>query len=152
MKPDLLASMANDWLGQMFLDMAARYDIADASAQGRALVAVLRHAPNNGKRAILRARDDKYLHPFPILNLDGCKALHLDGHQPDAALHYAKGLPRKGHPDLARRRRPAGQHAGICWASSTSPSSRRTVVRADGADAEARCSPISKPRAAGSAA
>jgi sugar/nucleoside kinase (ribokinase family) len=46
--------------------------------------------PNDGKRAILRARDDAYLHPFPVLNIAGCRALHLDGHQADAALYYAK--------------------------------------------------------------
>ena len=46
--------------------------------------------PNDGKRAIVRCRDDDYLLPFPILDLSGCRALHLDGHQPDAAIHYAK--------------------------------------------------------------
>jgi sugar/nucleoside kinase (ribokinase family) len=25
-----------------------------------------------------------------LLNLKGCRALHVDGHQPDAAIHYAK--------------------------------------------------------------
>jgi sugar/nucleoside kinase (ribokinase family) len=38
----------------------------------------------------VRCRDDDYLHPFPALNLSGCRVLHLDGHQPDAAIHYAK--------------------------------------------------------------
>jgi sugar/nucleoside kinase (ribokinase family) len=46
--------------------------------------------PHGGKRAIVRCRDDHYLHPVPPLNLEGCRALHLDGHQPDAAIHYAK--------------------------------------------------------------
>jgi sugar/nucleoside kinase (ribokinase family) len=46
--------------------------------------------PHGGKRAIVRCRDDHYLHPVPPLNLGGCKALHLDGHQPDAAMHYAR--------------------------------------------------------------
>ena len=27
---------------------------------------------------------------MPPLNLGGCRGLHLDGHQPDAAIHYAK--------------------------------------------------------------
>ncbi len=27
---------------------------------------------------------------FPILNLAGCRVLHVDGHQSDAAIHYAK--------------------------------------------------------------
>ena len=46
--------------------------------------------PKNGKRAIVRCRDDDYLQPFPVLQLSGCRALHVDGHQPDAAIHYAK--------------------------------------------------------------
>ncbi len=88
-KPDILTSLADDWLGRMFLDMAARYDI---SVHGRkvkrsSLSFVI---PRDGKRAILRARDATYLHPYPALNLRGCRVLHLDGHQPDAALHYAK--------------------------------------------------------------
>jgi sugar/nucleoside kinase (ribokinase family) len=46
--------------------------------------------PNKGMRAIIRCRDDHYLHPVPPLDLTGCRALHLDGHQADAAMHYAK--------------------------------------------------------------
>ena len=46
--------------------------------------------PKDGKRAIVRCRDDEHIHPFPLLNLKGCRALHIDGHQPDAAIHYAK--------------------------------------------------------------
>ncbi len=46
--------------------------------------------PKDGKRAIVRCRDDEHIHPFPMLNLGGCRALHIDGHQPDAAIHYAK--------------------------------------------------------------
>jgi sugar/nucleoside kinase (ribokinase family) len=45
---------------------------------------------NDGKRAIVRCRDDDYLHPFPIRHLPACRALHVDGHQPDAAIYYAK--------------------------------------------------------------
>jgi sugar/nucleoside kinase (ribokinase family) len=94
-KPDLLASLADDWLGRMFLDMASRYQI---SVHGRkvkesSLSFVM---PRGDKRAILRCRDDDYLHPFPILNLKGCRVLHLDGHQPDAAMHYAKACREAG--------------------------------------------------------
>src|ERR1700753_2794595 len=46
--------------------------------------------PRAGKRAIVRCRDDENIHPFPLLNLGSCRALHVDGHQPDAAIHYAK--------------------------------------------------------------
>lgn len=87
--PDLLASVADDWLGRMFIDMAARYGIPVHHRKVResSLSFIM---PRGGRRAIVRCRDDDYLHPVPPLNLAGCKALHLDGHQPDAALHYAK--------------------------------------------------------------
>lgn len=88
-QPDLVAPVADDWLGRMFLDMAARYRISvHARKVGKSSLSVI--MPNNGKRAIVRGRDDDYPHPFPILNLAGCRALHLDGHQPDTAIHYAK--------------------------------------------------------------
>lgn len=93
--PDLLTSLADDWLSRMFLDMAAKYTI---SVHGRkvkesSLSFVM---PNNGQRAILRCRDDHYLHPVPPLDLSGCGALHLDGHQSDAAIHYAKLSRERG--------------------------------------------------------
>ncbi len=87
--PDLLTTAADDWLGRMFLDMAARYGISIHARKVRtsSLSFIM---PKDGKRAIVRCRDDDYLHPFPILHLPGCRALHLDGHQSDAAIHYAK--------------------------------------------------------------
>lgn len=93
--PDLLTSLADDWLGRMFLDMAAKYQIPVHGRKVRrsSLSFIL---PKAGQRAILRARDDDYLHPFPLLNLGGCRALHLDGHQADAALHYAKTCREAG--------------------------------------------------------
>lgn len=94
-RPDLLSSLADDWLGRMFLDMAARYGIPvhGRKVKESSLSFIM---PHDGKRAILRCRDDRYLHPFPILNLGGCRALHLDGHQSDAALHYAKACREAG--------------------------------------------------------
>jgi sugar/nucleoside kinase (ribokinase family) len=94
-KPDLLTSLADDWLGRMFLDMAARYGIPvhGRKVKESSLSFIM---PKDGKRAILRCRDDDYLHPFQTLNLSGCRALHLDGHQPDAALHYAKACREAG--------------------------------------------------------
>jgi sugar/nucleoside kinase (ribokinase family) len=93
--PDLLTSLADDWLGRMFLDMAAKYQMSVHARKVRrsSLSFVM---PRDGKRAILRLRDDDYLHPFPPLNLDGCRALHLDGHQADAALDYAKACRQAG--------------------------------------------------------
>jgi sugar/nucleoside kinase (ribokinase family) len=95
--PDLLASVADDWLGRMFIDMAARYGIAlhHRKVAGSSLSFVM---PKAGQRAIVRCRDDEYQHPYPPLNLTGCRALHVDGHQADAAIHYAKACRDAGIP------------------------------------------------------
>ncbi|MBR0714323.1 sugar kinase [Bradyrhizobium liaoningense] len=87
--PDLIATVANDWLGRMFQDMCAKYAISlhNRKVATSSLSFIM---PKDGKRAIVRCRDDEHIHPFPILNLGKCRALHVDGHQPDAAIHYAK--------------------------------------------------------------
>jgi sugar/nucleoside kinase (ribokinase family) len=79
----------------MFLDMAAKYGI---SVHGRKVKesSVSFVMPHKGMRAIIRCRDDDYLHPVPPLDLSGCRALHLDGHQADAAIQYAKGCRAAG--------------------------------------------------------
>src|SRR4051812_21461587 len=94
-KPDLIATGADDWLGRMFLDMAAKYEVHLHLRKVRksSLSFVMPHA---GKRAIVRCRDDHYLHPFPILDISGCRALHVDGHQADAALHYSRACRERG--------------------------------------------------------
>src|SRR5215204_4757327 len=93
--PDLLASVADDWLGRMFIDMAAKYGISvhHRKVKESSLSFIM---PKGGQRAIVRCRDDHYVHPFPPLNLEGCRALHVDGHQPDAAIHYAKTCREAG--------------------------------------------------------
>ena len=87
--PDLLASVADDWLGRMFIDMAAKYGISvhHRKVAESSLSFIM---PKGDQRAIVRCRDDNFKHPFPMLNLAGCHALHVDGHLPDAAIHYAK--------------------------------------------------------------
>jgi sugar/nucleoside kinase (ribokinase family) len=87
--PDLICTVANDWLGRMFWDMSAKYGISvhPRKVNASSLSFIM---PKDGKRAIVRCRDDEHIHPFPILNIKGCRALHIDGHQPDAAIHYAK--------------------------------------------------------------
>jgi len=94
-KPDLLCSMADDWLANMFLEMAHRYGISVHHRKVResSLSFVM---PKEGKRAIVRCRDNDFLHPFPELNLDGCRVLHVDGHQPHAALHFAQRCRESG--------------------------------------------------------
>ena len=94
-KPDLIATNADDWLGNMFLDMAAKYDVRlhTRKVEKSSLSFIM---PKDGKRAIVRCRDDHYLTPYPVLDLEGCRALHLDGHQPDAALFYAQHCRKAG--------------------------------------------------------
>jgi sugar/nucleoside kinase (ribokinase family) len=87
--PDLMTTLADDWLGRMFLGMAAKYaiNIHPRNVDTSSLSFIM---PKDGKRAIVRCRDDTYLNAFPLLDLAGCRILHVDGHQPDAALHYAR--------------------------------------------------------------
>jgi sugar/nucleoside kinase (ribokinase family) len=95
LKPDLLASVADDWLGRMFIDMAARYGLSLHHRKvGESSLSFV--MPKAGQRAIVRCRDDRYVHPYPPLNLSGCRALHVDGHQADAALDYAKACRNAG--------------------------------------------------------
>jgi len=93
--PDLLTSVADDWLGRMFLDMAAKYGIPvhPRRVASSSLSFIM---PQGGRRAIVRCRDNDYLNQFPVLDLSGCAALHLDGHQPDAAIHYARKCRASG--------------------------------------------------------
>ena len=94
-KPDLIATNADDWLGNMFLDMAAKYDVHlhVRKVEKSSLSFIM---PKDGKRAIVRCRDDHYLEPFPVLDLQGCGALHIDGHQADAAMFYAQRCRKAG--------------------------------------------------------
>jgi sulfofructose kinase len=85
----VLTTVADDWLGRIFLDMAASYRISIHARKVRtsSLSFIM---PNDGKRATVRCRDDDYIHPVPLLHLAGSRVLHLDGYQPDSAIHYAK--------------------------------------------------------------
>jgi sulfofructose kinase len=92
---DLLTTLAPDWLGHMFTDMAKTYSLRvhPRKVARSSLSFVL---PHDGKRAILRARDAHYLDRFPRLDISAARLLHLDGHMGDAALHYAKIAREQG--------------------------------------------------------
>ena len=64
MVPDLLATVADDWLGRMFIDMAAKYGISvhHRKVKESSLSFIM---PKGGQRAIVRCRDDHFVHPFP---------------------------------------------------------------------------------------
>ncbi|WP_294537406.1 PfkB family carbohydrate kinase [uncultured Rhodoblastus sp.] len=93
--PDLLTTMSDDWLGQMFWDMARKYGVTlyPRKVARSSLSFVL---PQGNKRAILRARDSHHLRPFMKLDVSTYEALHLDGHQADASLYYAKACREAG--------------------------------------------------------
>src|SRR5580693_8859295 len=77
LRPDLLASVADDWLGRMFIDMATKYGISvhHRKVTDSSLSFVM---PRGDQRAIVRCRDDRYKHPYPPLHLTGCRVLHVD--------------------------------------------------------------------------
>ncbi|HXY59273.1 MAG TPA: PfkB family carbohydrate kinase [Methylocystis sp.] len=93
--PDLLAPVARDWLGHMFMDMADAY-LLRVHGRRVARSSLSFVFPNDGQRAILRARDNVYLQDFPRLDISTARLLHLDGHMGDAALYYAKAAREKG--------------------------------------------------------
>jgi len=93
--PDLLVPMARDWLAHMFQDMAATFGLRVHTRRvARSSLSFV--FPHEGQRSILRARDDHYLQDFPRLDISTARLLHLDGHMPDAALHYARAAREKG--------------------------------------------------------
>jgi sugar/nucleoside kinase (ribokinase family) len=91
----ILTTQARDWLGHMFAEMADHYGVRlhPRKVARSSLSFVL---PNDGKRAILRARDDAYLQPFLRLDISDARLLHLDGHMADAAIYYAKAARERG--------------------------------------------------------
>ncbi|MEK4034667.1 sugar kinase [Methylocystis sp. IM3] len=91
----MLTTQARDWLGHMFAEMADAYNVClhPRKVARSSLSFVL---PNDGKRAILRARDDAYLQPFIRLDIAQARVLHLDGHMADAAIHYARAARETG--------------------------------------------------------
>ena len=92
---DLLTTVARDWLGHMFVDMAHAYGVrVHPRRVARSSLSFV--FPKDGKRAILRARDDAYLQAIPRIGINKLKLLHLDGHMADAALHYARLARDKG--------------------------------------------------------
>jgi sugar/nucleoside kinase (ribokinase family) len=95
LKPHLLCTFADDWLGRMFEDMANTYAVSLIKREvARSSLSFI--MPQNGKRAVVRCRDNTFLQPFPKLDITNCRALHIDGHQPDAALFYARACREKG--------------------------------------------------------
>ena len=94
-KTVLQASIANDLLGEVVERKYKSYGIElyrrDIDKTSLSLV-----LPNDGKRAILRARNTDYTDTYPEVPLKGVKVLHLDGHQPKAALEYAKRCREAG--------------------------------------------------------
>lgn len=92
---ELITTLADDWLGHMFSHMCSTYGVRlrGRKVQRSSLSFIL---PRGNRRAILRARDEAFTEDFPRLDVGAFAALHLDGHQPDAALHYARAFRERG--------------------------------------------------------
>ena len=95
--PDLLSTSATDWFGRMFADMVEKYNLYWHQRHVRTF-SYSAIFPNNGKRAMVRRRDEDYLHGFPLLNIEGCRIVHSDGLQNDAVLHYFREARRFNVP------------------------------------------------------
>ena len=108
--PELLATVADDWLGRMFLDMGARYAITiHARKVGTSSLSFI--MPNDGKRAIVRCRDDDY-----IRFVSRPAAFRLPGpsrRRTSAGCRNSlrQAVPSSRNPDLARRRWTAIEYA-----------------------------------------
>jgi sugar/nucleoside kinase (ribokinase family) len=91
----LICTLADDWLGRMFREMAERYEVElhPWPVKRSSLSFIM---PNGHRRAILRARDDGHIGPPPHCGLDGCRVLHLDGHMGHLALEYAQECRARG--------------------------------------------------------
>ena len=149
-KPDLIATVADDWLGRMFLDMAREIRHPSAQPKGREILAVVHHA--EGRQARHRALPRR---PLPAAvsdarseRLPGAASRRPSGRRRDA---LRATLPQGRHSDVARRRRRAHQHpraAGLHRRGDRGGA----ILRADGQDAGRRRSTISRAAAAGSAA
>ena len=107
--PDLLTSLADDWLGRMFLDMAAKYAIPvhGRKVKRSSLSFIL---PQHGKRAILRAR--RHL-SAPVSDPQHRGRARAASRRPSVRRGdpLCEGVSPSRRADLARRRWPALQHA-----------------------------------------
>lgn len=92
----LITQVANDRLGDIFLQRAARHGIRvyPRTVNKSSLSLIL---PNGGdKRAILRCRDTEYLTKPHQVRLKNVDAVHVDGHMPRVALETLKKAREKG--------------------------------------------------------
>ena len=107
--PDLIATVANDWLGRMFQDMSAKYGISihPRKVNASSLSFIM---PKDGKRAIVRCRDDEHIHPVSDPQSEGLPRAACRRPPAGCCNPLCQALPRGRHPDLARRRRPAHQY------------------------------------------
>lgn len=95
LEPGLITQVANDRLGDVFLQRAAKYGIRiyPRTVQKSSLSLIL---PNNkDKRAILRCRDTEYLTKPHQVRLKNVQAVHVDGHMPKVALDVLKKAREK---------------------------------------------------------
>ena len=108
--PDVLTTVADDWLGRMFSGHGGQVWNLDPRRKVRtsSLSFIM---PNDGKRAIVRCRDDDYLHPFPDpepLRLPCASPRRTPAGCRDS---LRQAVPGNRDSHLARRRRAAVEYA-----------------------------------------
>src|SRR6476620_10654375 len=101
--PDLLASVADDWLGRMFIDMAAKYGI---SVHHRKVAeSSLSFIMPKGDPARDRALPRRQFHTSVSVAQSHRLPRAPRRWAPSGRRHSLReNLPRSRHPDLARRR------------------------------------------------
>ena len=120
--PDLVTSLADDWLGRMFLDMAAKYAIPVHPRKVRRSSLVLHPAERRQARHPARPRR-RLSAPLPDPQYRGMPRPAPRRPSGGRGAALCQALPLAPHPHLARRRRPAQQYARAARLLSTSPSS-----------------------------
>jgi len=93
--PSILTTIGKDDLGPIIRRRIEHYGII-VYPRRVAETSVSVFMPNNQHRAMVGMRDTNFLDGFPEIELAGCKVLHLDGHQPDAAYEYARRCRERG--------------------------------------------------------
>ncbi len=112
--PHLLTTVGEDRLGTLFTVVCKDELKIPLYARKVPKTALSIVVPHNGDRAIGRCRhDEPYLNEVPPVDIRNMRALHVDGHQHDAVMHYAKECRELGiltSIDLGRLRGEGGRN------------------------------------------
>lgn len=92
---DLLVPMPADSMGEVLSLKCKNAGITVLPRRVEKASLALVH-PQHGKRAVVRCRDANYAPEYPRVDISSYDALHVDGHQMDVAIEYAKAFRKAG--------------------------------------------------------